>query len=131
MLCFRLGGEPGRISREKGKRRVRILAIFGEVEVHASDEVPCRIAALEELLNVDLRFRKFCRESGIEFLPQRAEHLRSEVLAAGHRRRDGYQMLDFLSKRYRDSLARTLSALLGAQGRHVACANLAPVGDDG
>src|SRR5258708_5923006 len=112
MLSLGLSRQPSRVGREKGKWGVRILAIFGKVEVHASDEVPRWVATLEEFLYVAFRLRQLGRESRIQFLPQRTQHLRSQVLAACHGRRDGDQTLEFLRRRCLEFLTWTFRALL-------------------
>ena len=39
------------VRRQEGERRLGIIAVFGKVEVHPPHQVPCRVAALEEVLD--------------------------------------------------------------------------------
>ena len=63
------GRKPRCVGRKKSKRRFFIAAVFGEVEVHASDEIPRRILAFEEILERKLRFLMFNAKGGIERFP--------------------------------------------------------------
>ena len=46
MLSLGVRGKARRVSGKKGERRGFILAVFGKIEVHATDQVPRRIAPL-------------------------------------------------------------------------------------
>ena len=51
MLRLAFGRKPRRVGRQERERRLLVLAVLGEIEVHAADQVPGRMAALEELLH--------------------------------------------------------------------------------
>ena len=51
MLRLGLRRQPRRVGRQEGERRFLVLAVLGQIEMHAPDQVPGGIAALEELLN--------------------------------------------------------------------------------
>ena len=58
MLRLGLRRKPGRVGREKRERRLLVLPVLREIEMHASNQVPGRMAALEELLHGELGFRQ-------------------------------------------------------------------------
>ncbi|MGD0946024.1 MAG: hypothetical protein ABSA52_01230 [Candidatus Binatia bacterium] len=101
--------------------------------MHATDEVPRRASALEEILNRVFRLGKLGTESCVEIFPKSVEDGCRQVLRAGHRRRSRGRRLQLVFRRGRDVYLG--AALLGirerAQGRHVARAELAPIGEDG
>ena len=57
MLGFGVGGKPGGVGGEKREGSLFILAVFGEIEVHAAHQVPRGVAALEEVLDRASRLR--------------------------------------------------------------------------
>ena len=77
-----------RVGREKGERRVRILAILGQIEMHAADQVPRRVATLQKLLDV----RIWIRQARVEMRASNSRHKPRgrrpvKILRSGHRRR--------------------------------------------
>ena len=56
MLRLGVRRQSSGIGREKSKWGCIVLAVLGEVEVHAADKIPRRVAALQELLYAALRF---------------------------------------------------------------------------
>src|ERR1700691_1234692 len=70
MLSLAIGRQSSGIRREKSKWDCIVLAVFGEVEVHAADKIPRGVAAFQKLLDAALRFwrpwpdpraKAFCR----------------------------------------------------------------------
>ena len=57
MLGFGVCGKPGRVGGEKREGSLIIPAVFGEIEVHAANQVPRGVAALEEVLDRASRLR--------------------------------------------------------------------------
>ena len=51
VLGFGVCGKPGRVGGEKREGSLIIPAVFGEIEVHAANQVPRGVAALEEVLD--------------------------------------------------------------------------------
>ena len=43
-------GERGDVGRHEGEREIRVAPILGEIEMHAPDQPPAAVAALEKLL---------------------------------------------------------------------------------
>ena len=82
MLGLGVRREPRGVGGEKGERRVRVLAVLGEIEVHAADQVPRRVPALQEVLYPAFRFRQFDAERSVQFLPESAKDLRGQILRA-------------------------------------------------
>ena len=83
VLGLAVRGEPVGVGREEGERRLLVLAVLGEVEVDAADEVPGRVQPLEELL----RARRLTRASSVakaaaDLVPQRLEDGGGQVLGA-------------------------------------------------
>ena len=57
VLGFGVCGKPGRVGGEKCEGSLIIPAVFGEIEVHAANQVPRGVAALEEVLDRASRLR--------------------------------------------------------------------------
>ena len=87
MLGLGIRRQPRGIGGEKGERRIRVFAIFGQIEVHAADQVPRRVPALQEVLYPAFRLCQFDAECGVQFLPEGAKDLRGQILRASHGRR--------------------------------------------
>ena len=77
MLRLGVRRQPRGISRQKSEGRCFVLAVFGQVEVHAADKVPRRVAAFQEtpgrrtsipITPAQKRFAVLARETG-EHLP--------------------------------------------------------------
>ena len=56
MLRLGVCRQSSGISREKSKWGCVVLAVLGEVEVHAADKILRGVAAFQKLLNTTLRF---------------------------------------------------------------------------
>ncbi len=101
--------------------------------MHATHEVPGRVAALEEVLHRASRLGEFDPEGSVDLLPKTVEDRRCQVLSAGHRGGSRSQRLQLLGRRGRD--VHSCPALLGlrqrAEGGHVPRSELAPVREDG
>ncbi len=81
MLRLGVRREPRGVGRQKRKGRLRIVAVFGQIEVDAADQVPRRVAALQELLHAAFGLRQFDAEGGVQSLPEAAEDLPSDLRA--------------------------------------------------
>ena len=129
---LRLGAvrQPRGVGGEKSERGAGVLAVLGDVEVHAAHQVPCRIAALQELLHAAFGFGQLGVESCVQFPPQIAEHRASEVFRAGHGRGAQRQALQFLLQGAGNAGARRtrIAFLPGTERGDEARAELAPVG---
>ena len=91
--------QAGRVGRQESERRLLVLAVLGEVEVHLADEVPGRVQAPEELLDGGLRFGQLGGE-GLTISAQSVEHDGGrQVLGAEHHRSGSGQRLDVLGRR--------------------------------
>ena len=64
--------EPAGVGREEGERRLLVLAVLGEVEVHPPDDVPGRVQPLEEVLDRGLRLGQLARRRPRRVPPQSA-----------------------------------------------------------
>src|ERR1700730_7486467 len=95
MLRLSVSRQASGISREKSKWGCVVLAVLGEVEVHAADKIPRGVAALQKLLDAALRFGYLQPKSDIQFLPERLENPCSQVLPPSHRRRRESQPSQF------------------------------------
>src|SRR5207248_1035244 len=93
VLDLAVCGQSRRVGREEGERRRLILAVLGKVEMHATDEIPRRTAALEEILNRVARCGQLGSQRRVDVCPESLEDSRRQVLRAGHRRRRrGYRL---------------------------------------
>ena len=88
------------------------------------------MAALEKVLNGELRLHEFGVEGGVRLRPEIAEHIRRQVFRARHRRNRGRDRHQFVVDRAGDPRLRALSADVRqrAQRRHIARTEIAPVG---
>ena len=93
MLRLAFGRKAGRVGRQERERGRLVLAVLGEIEVHAADQVPGGMAALEELLNGEPNLGQLDIESCIDSLPQGRQYGGRQVFRAGHGRRcDGHPL---------------------------------------
>ena len=77
MLGLGVRRQPRGVGGQKSERRIRIFAVLGQIEVHAADQVPRRVPALQEFLYPAFRLRQFDAECGVQFLPEGAKDLRA------------------------------------------------------
>ena len=133
VLRFRMRRKASRVGREKGERRRLVAAVFGEIEMHAADEIPRGIPALEELLDGKPRLAEFRTERALELAPQIAQDGGAQILRAGDRRRGGREGLQFLRRRRARMHLRTkrLCIRQRADRVHIARAEFAPVAENG
>jgi hypothetical protein len=98
--------------------------------MHAADEVPSLVARFEELLYGLAGLPQLVIEGCIDFAPQIGEHLAREILRAGHGRRRSRHVPEVgVSWRWDRRLGGALSQVgQGAQRRHVAGAEVPPIG---
>ena len=105
--------KPRRVGRQKRERRLLVLPVFGQIEMHATDEVPGGLTALEELLHRQLGFAQFGIERRIHASPKIGEHSRRQVFRAGHGR---------------DGRCHPVQRAVGRKGHRRLCAALANAG---
>ena len=91
VLRARLCREPRGVGGEERERRPVVAAVLRQVEVHAADQVPGGVQALEEALEVGLRRGKRHGQGGGGLLPEGSEDLGRQVFGAGHHRRGQHQ----------------------------------------
>ena len=96
MLRLAVSRQARGVGGEESKGRFRVAAILGQVENHPTDQIPCGMAALEELLQRTLRRVELTAQSRVELGPERAQDLRRQILRAPHRRRIGHQGIERL-----------------------------------
>ena len=82
---------PGDVGGKKGERPLGVLAVFGEVEMHAADEPPAAVARGEERADGEAALGALDLEGFAERTPQRREaarrqDIRRRASAAPHRR---------------------------------------------
>ena len=118
--------QAGGVGGEKGERRLCILAVFRQVEMHPADLVPGRVACLEKGRQRFLRGRQLRLHAGIDGRPQMQQDVAAQVFGTAHRRRSGDQGIEYrLVRRRHGDLA-----CIGhrAQGGHMARREVAPPG---
>ena len=117
-------GERGDIGRHEGEREIRVAPIFGEIEVHAADQPPAAVAALEKLLQRPAAGGKLCLKRFLQGPPELKQDFGAQIFAARHRWRgvdQGRQLFQWRRRnRYR------LGA--GAERRDEAHGEAAPKG---
>ena len=91
MLRPGLGGEAGGVGRHEGEGPVGIAAIFRQVEMDPADQVPGRIQAGQESLQVCSRGGKGRGERARHLVPQRGQDIPGQILGPRHHRRGQHQ----------------------------------------
>ncbi len=110
MLRLGLGRKPCRVGRKKRKRRLLVLSVFGEVEMHPSDQVPGRMTALEKLLDGKPGASQFGVESRVDVAPQPGQDRRRHIFRAVHRRNGGGHLVQpTVGKRLHGRLVEALA----------------------
>ena len=127
-----LGRESRRIGREKREGCGFILPVLGEVEMHASHQVPGRMASLEEILHRELRLGALGIEGQVGGAPKIGQDRCHQILRPGHGRRGrGHpRELALLGQRRGRLLATLADIRKRAERRHITGAQLAPIGED-
>jgi hypothetical protein len=123
--------QPAGVGGQEGERRLLVLAVLGQVEVHPADHVPGRVELLEELGHRGLRLGALALECLLEIAPQRGQHLTRQVLRPRHDRRRGGQRLQLRVGRRRHLGSPAVHIGNRAQAGDVARAELAPVRERG
>src|SRR5713226_8231654 len=59
MLSLAVRRQPARVGGQEGEGKLLVPAVFGQVEVHPSQEVPDRVQALQEVLDGGLGLGEF------------------------------------------------------------------------
>ena len=80
-------GERCDVGRHEGEREVWVAPIFGEIEVHAPDQPPAAVAALEKLLQRPAAGRKLSLKRFLQGPPELKQDFGAQIFAAQHRRR--------------------------------------------
>ena len=126
MLRLALGRQARGVGGQEGERCVRVLAVFRQVEMHAADQVPGRVARFEEGLERQLGRCQFLVQGGIQLVPQCGQQLGRKVFCACYGRRIGDQDFEIFGGRCGDC---DLTAVWrGAQGRDIARRHITPPG---
>src|SRR5229473_772235 len=99
MLRLGLGRKPCRVSRKKRERGLLVPPVFGQVEMHASDQVPGRMTALEELLDGKSGVSQFGVESRVDVAPQISQDRRRQIFRAIHRRNGRGHLVELTVRR--------------------------------
>ena len=122
-----LAAKPRGVGCQKGEGRIQVFAVFGQIEVHAADQVPRGVPALQEVLYPAFRLRQFDAERGVQFLPEGAQDLR-----ASDTPRQSWEAPRAPAgpTPRRAAPGPSSASELSAEGRHVACAEFSPVGED-
>ena len=129
MLGLGLSRKPRRVGRKKRERGVLVLPVLGEIEMHAPDQVPGRMTALEELLHGELGLRQLGIEGRIHASPKIGQDGRRQVFRADHGRngRGHLVQLAVRGNRHRRLGTAVADTGKGAQCGHVARSELPPV----
>jgi hypothetical protein len=103
------------------------------MEVHAADEVPRRVPALQKILYSTFGFSQFHSEGCVQVLPQSVKDRHRQIFGARHGRSAQNHPVQLFVRRARDTqfLLARLDIRLGAEGCHVPRAEFAPVGING
>lgn len=118
--------QAGGVSGEKGEGAVRILAVLRQVEMHAPHQIPGRMPRHEKVRQRLAGSGEFVRRSGFDLGPECAQHIRRQVLRAGHRR--GVEAQGFESQRIGGGECDLPAFRRGGQRRHVAHREIPPEG---
>src|SRR5215212_198287 len=86
MLRLGLSGQSCRISRKKREWSLFVPPVLRKVEMHASNQVPGWMAAVEEFLHRELGFSEFDIERRIQGSPKILQDVCRQVFCADHRR---------------------------------------------
>jgi hypothetical protein len=93
MLRLGVRRQPRRVGGKERERRRFVFAVFGKVKMDAADQVPSRIASLQEFLNPAFRFRQLESKSRIQFLPESAQDRCGQIFSTGHGRRSQHKLM--------------------------------------
>ena len=129
MLRLGLRRQPRRVGGQEGERGLFVLAVLGEIEMHAPDQIPGGMTGFEEVLNSNAGFGQFNIEGRIHASPEIGEDRSRQVLRTGHGRNRGGQFVQFVFGGNRDGRLGPPLADTGksAQRGHVARPKLAPI----
>ena len=119
-----------RVRCHERERSALVVAVLGQVEVDATDDVPDRVAAPQEFLQRSLGFGELDPEGLPDLAPQRLENRWSDVFGALHRRRREGQSLE-LSGREGCNACLAARIFEPAPGGHESSPELAPVSKHG
>ena len=87
MLRLGLRRKPRRVGREEGERRFFVLAVFGEIEMHAPDQIPGGMAGLEESCTETLASASSASNAASIARQRSARTAAVKIFRAGHGRR--------------------------------------------
>ncbi len=91
MLYLRLGGQAGGVGRHEGEGLVVITAVFRQIEMHPTDQVPCPIQGGQKGLQSDLCGGKRRSEGSLHLIPQRQQDILGQIFSPRHNRRGQHQ----------------------------------------
>ena len=117
----------------KAKGASRIFAVLGQIEVHAADQVPRGVPALQEFLDPAFRLGQFDAECGVQFLPEGAEGplaVRYSAPVMGGAAKASWSSSAAGGAGTCAFRCDALGIRLRAEGGHVPCAEFSPVGED-
>ena len=111
VLRLPLRRQPGGVGGEEGEGKLLVLAVLGQMDVNAADEIPGRVARLQEDAERLARGLQFGVQRGVELLPQPLQHPGRQVFRPVHRRRRPRQRLQLASIRRRHTPRQVLRYL--------------------
>jgi hypothetical protein len=76
MLSLGVRREPRRVRCQKGEWRSLVFAVFGQVEVHAPDQIPSGIAAFQKVLDGAFRLRQLDFKGPAQIIPESTKNCR-------------------------------------------------------
>ena len=82
-----LSGKTRNIGGEKGERVFGVLAVFGEIEMHAPDMAPPAVARGQKSVQIETAGGLFGVKRFGKLAPQPSQRVGVEIFAAAHRRR--------------------------------------------
>ena len=91
VLCLCLGGKASGVGRHEGEWLVGIAAVFRQIEMHPTDQVPRPIQGGQEGLQSDLSGGKRRGEGSLHLIPQRQQDILGQIFRARHNRRGQHQ----------------------------------------
>ena len=131
-----LCGELRRVGCHEGERTFRIAAIFRQIEMHPSDQIPGWMETLQEILQACLGGGERRCESRCQLRPECPQDVRRQVFGPGHHGRCQHQAGELRlggwphgqhDRGRREAVVRRLKADRG----HVPPGEIPPPGKDG
>ena len=95
MLGLGLWRQPRSVGRHEGEGSFRIVPVFRQTEMHATNQIPGGVQSLEEGLKISSRPRQRRRKCCAQFIPQREQDIRVQILRPRHHRGGQHESGDF------------------------------------